>query len=108
MYKSLQVEFEKELKSVLSFWSEKAIDKKTGQFYGEMDHYGTPEPDANKGIIMYSRILWTFSAACRFYKNNDYKQYADIARSFIENHFLDKKNGGVYWETDNLLLEKVT
>lgn len=100
MYKSLQAEFEKELKSVLSFWSEKAIDKKTGQFYGEMDHYGTPEPDANKGIIMYSRILWTFSAACRFYKNNDYKQYADIARSFIENHFLDKKNGGVYWETD--------
>ena len=25
MYKSLQAEFEKELKSVLSFWSEKAI-----------------------------------------------------------------------------------
>ncbi len=49
---------------------------------------------------MYSRILWTFAAACRFYKNNDYKPFADKARSFIENHFLDKKNGGVYWETD--------
>ena len=100
MYKSLQKEFEQELKRVLSFWTTKAINSKTGQFYGEMDHYGTPEPEANKGIIMYSRILWTFSAVCRFYKNNDYKKYADIARSFIEEHFFDKKNGGVYWETD--------
>lgn len=100
MYASLKKEFEKELKHVLSFWSEKAIDKKTGQFYGEMDHYGTPNPTANKGIIMYSRIMWTFSSVCRFYKNQDYKKYADVARSFIENHFFDKKNGGVYWETD--------
>ena len=100
MNTTLKTEFEKELKNVLSFWSTKAIDPKTGQFYGEIDHYGTPEPEAHKGIIMYSRILWTFAAACRFYKNNDYKPYADKARSFIENHFLDKKNGGVYWETD--------
>jgi len=100
MNTTLKTEFEKELKNVLSFWSTKAIDPKTGQFYGEIDHYGTPEPEAHKGIIMYSRILWTFAAACRFYKNNDYKPFADKARSFIENHFLDKKNGGVYWETD--------
>lgn len=100
MFTTKAHEFEKELKNVLSFWSEKAIDPKTGQFYGEIDHYGTPEPEAHKGIIMYSRILWTFAAACRFYKNNDYKEFADKARSFIENHFFDKKNGGVYWETD--------
>ena len=100
MNTTLKTEFEKELKNVLSFWSTKAIDPKTGQFYGEIDHYGTPEPEAHKGIIMYSRILWTFAAACRFYQNNDYKPFADKARSFIENHFLDKKNGGVYWETD--------
>jgi len=100
MFTTKAHEIEKELKNVLSFWSEKAIDPKTGQFYGEIDHYGTPEPEAHKGIIMYSRILWTFAAACRFYKNNDYKEFADKARSFIENHFFDKKNGGVYWETD--------
>lgn len=100
MYSSLKKEFEKELQNVLSFWSTKAIDKKSGQFYGEIDHYGTPESKANKGIIMYSRILWTFSAACRFYQNQNYKKYADIARSFIEEHFFDKRNGGVYWETD--------
>ncbi|MCQ2607635.1 MAG: AGE family epimerase/isomerase [Bacteroidales bacterium] len=100
MYKALQKEFEKELKSVLTFWSTKAIDKESGQYLGEMDHYGTPCPEANKGIIMYSRIMWTFSAACRFYQNEDYKKYADLAKSFIEDHFLDKKNGGVYWETD--------
>ena len=100
MYATLKADFEKELKNVLSFWATKAIDPKTGQFYGEIDHYGTPEPDAHKGIIMYSRIMWTFAAACRFYKNNDYKPFADKARSFIETHFLDKKNGGVYWETD--------
>ena len=91
MNTTLKTEFEKELKNVLSFWSTKAIDPKTGQFYGEIDHYGTPEPEAHKGIIMYSRILWTFAAACRFYKNNDYKPFADKARSFIENHFLTRK-----------------
>lgn len=93
-------EFEKELKNVLHFWSKSAIDARTGQFFGEMNHYGVPKPEANKGIIMYSRIMWTFAAACRFYQNNEYKPYADTARSFIEDHFLDKKNGGVYWETD--------
>mgnify|MGYP003538335773 FL=1 len=57
MFTTKAHEFEKELKNVLSFWSEKAIDPETGQFYGEIDHYGTPEPEANKGITMYTRIL---------------------------------------------------
>lgn len=100
MYTELQKEFEQELQNVLTFWSTKAIDTESGQYLGEMDHYGNPHPKANKGIIMYSRIMWTFSAACRFYKNQAYKKYADLAKTFIEEHFWDKKNGGVYWETD--------
>lgn len=109
MYATLKKDFEKELKHVLSFWTEKAIDPKANQFYGEMDHYGTPYPEANKGIIMYSRILWTFSAACSFYQTDKYKKYADMAKSYIETYFLDKKYGGVYWETDcdgNVLVNK--
>ncbi len=109
MYATLKKDFEKELKHILSFWTQKAIDPKTNQFYGEMDHYGTPYPEANKGIIMYSRILWTFSAACSFYQTDKYKKYADMAKSYIETYFLDKKYGGVYWETDcdgNVLVNK--
>jgi mannobiose 2-epimerase len=56
---------------------------------------------APKGIILNARILWTFSKAARFFKNERYLEIASRAYKYILTYFLDKKNGGVYWMVDH-------
>lgn len=90
-----------ELFNILTFWETTAIDPKSKQFYGEISGNGTPFEEAPKGIIMYSRIMWAFSAAAQFYKNPEYIKTADIAKSFIESHFFDAKHDGYFWEVNH-------
>lgn len=86
-----------ELNEILKFWESNTIDKSNGGFYGRVDFNNKPEPSADKGIILNARILWTFSTAADFLKNEKYKATATYAYNYIKNHFLDKKFGGVYW-----------
>jgi len=85
--------------NILPFWMD-MIDCENGGFYGEADFYGNPLKNANKGGILCSRILWSFSAAYRMVKNKAYLDMASYAKDFLLNHFIDKDFGGVYWETD--------
>ncbi len=94
-------EFHQELYNILEYWSTEVFDEKTGDIIGEIDHYGTKNPEANKGIILCSRMMWTFSAACRFYKNNEYKPYADKVRKYIETYLYDSVHGGYFWEVSS-------
>ena len=91
-------QLQNELHAILKYWSSETINPETGQFYGEISGVGVPDIYASKGIIMYARIMWTFSAAAQFYNDTQYIKTADIARECIENSFFDKKNGGYYWE----------
>jgi cellobiose epimerase len=86
-------------KQILSYWATEAINPADGQYYGEIDFYGNKMPQANKGIIMYSRILWSFSAAYRNYANPAYLANAQIAYKWIQDCFYDTQHGGYYWET---------
>jgi len=91
---------EKMLKeNILPFW-QNMTDKENGGFYGEADFHGKISKKAAKGCILNSRILWTFSAAYRILKEESCKIYADHAKDFLFNAFLDKENGGVYWLVD--------
>lgn len=91
-------EFHQELCNILEYWKTHVFDEETGEIIGEIDHYGTKYPEANKGIILISRMMWTFSAASRFYKHDEYKPYADNVRKYIETYFFDTSNGGYFWE----------
>lgn len=91
-------EFHQELYNILAYWSTEVFDEETGEIIGEIDHYGTKYPESNKGIILCSRMMWTFSAASRFYKNDDYKSHADRVRKYIETYFYDAAHGGYVWE----------
>jgi len=44
-----------------------------------------------------TRILWTFSAAYRFYPTAIYKKIADEAFRILIETFWDNENGGIYW-----------
>lgn len=87
--------------NILPFWIDKMQDTVNGGFYGRIDGNNVLYPDANKGAILNARILWTFSAAYRILKKEEYLAMAQRAFDYITTYFIDKKYGGVYWELDN-------
>lgn len=95
------VGFKDELENnILAFWINKMQDYENGGFYGRIDGNNMLQPQSNKGIVLNSRILWTFSAAYRILKKPEYLEMAKRAFEYINRFFIDKKNGGVYWEID--------
>jgi mannobiose 2-epimerase len=86
--------------NILPFW-QGMIDKENGGFYGEADFYGKINKTADKGCILNSRILWTFSAAYRLFNDEEYKDCAFHARDFLEKAFFDNEFGGLYWQVNN-------
>ncbi len=86
--------------NILKFWLTKTPDVENGGFYGQINAENEIVKDANKGVILNTRILWTFSAAYSFLGSTEYKKMAEKAYSYISEFFLDKKYGGVYWELD--------
>ncbi len=92
--------FAKEIRShleqkILPFW-EKLKDDALGGFYGFMDEALRLDQQADKGCILNSRILWTFSEAARILGRDDLRVYADQAYQFM-NRFEDPENGGFFW-----------
>jgi mannobiose 2-epimerase len=86
--------------NILSFWITKMQDNENGGFYGQIDGNDVLHPHANKGAVLNARILWTFSAAYRLLKKPEYRTMAQRAFDYINEHFIDKEFGGVYWELD--------
>lgn len=80
---------------ILPFW-ERLADKDNGGFYGYVSKDLVTDVKADKGCILNSRILWTFSTAARILKNDEYRIYADRAYEFLK-AFEDHENGGVFW-----------
>jgi cellobiose epimerase len=96
-----QINFKKEVydefNNILNYWLKYSVDNKNGGFYGEVDGQNQPKITADKGIVLNSRILWTFSRAYIENKNPEYLKIAKRAFDYIKKYFWDSKNGGVYW-----------
>ena len=86
--------------NILPFW-QNMIDTEYGGFYGEADFSGKINKKADKGGVLNSRVLWTFSAAYRLFKDEAYKVCADHAFDFLKKAFFDYEHGGVYWLVDH-------
>src|SRR5688572_4411398 len=89
-----------ELNSILDYWEKYTVDKQLGGFYGSVSNDNTPDPSAPKGIVLYSRILWAFSAAYRVTGKEEHLAMATRAFDYILVHFIDHQYGGVYWSLD--------
>ena len=96
----LKTELSSELSNILEYWKKYSVDQKNGGFLGQRDFYNKEISGASKGIILNTRILWSFSAAGNFQQNNELKFYADRAYEYLKNHFRDTAFEGVYWELD--------
>lgn len=84
---------------ILPFWK-KMLDEENGGFYGEMNYDLAIDKTADKGGILNSRILWTFSNAYLVLEDASVLPYADQAYRFLRDQFIDKEFGGIYWSLD--------
>lgn len=89
--------FEKELDRILDFWTHVAFDKEHNCFYGRITHDNQADPEAPLGVVLYARILWTFSAAWQHTSLPVHLQHAETAYTVLQQSFLDKEYGGYYW-----------
>ncbi len=80
---------------ILPFWKN-LKDDEYGGFFGYMDEDLLTDRKADKGCILNSRILWTFSTAALMSGREDLKECARHAYEFT-GRFLDREHGGVYW-----------
>ncbi|MEN6618825.1 MAG: AGE family epimerase/isomerase [Rikenellaceae bacterium] len=93
------------LTNTLPFWSKKMSDMENGGFYGRVTGDNEVIPTADKGAILNSRILWTFSAVNRFLNyrglvDPEFLNIATISKRYLIDHFYDKTYGGVYWSVN--------
>lgn len=88
--------------NILEYWVNHAIDTKNGGFVGHVAYNNIKDMNANKGIVLNSRILWSFSLAGRKLKKISFVTLAERAFNYINNFFIDNTHGGVYWELDCL------
>ncbi|SEQ65185.1 mannobiose 2-epimerase [Lachnospiraceae bacterium NE2001] len=93
MSQELEAEFERH---VIPFWK-LMRDKDRGGYYGKIGYDLKLDREADKGCILNSRILWTFSNLYLFSKKAEYRIYAKAAYDYLMEHFIDKVWGGVFW-----------
>jgi mannobiose 2-epimerase len=86
---------------ILAFWLRNVIDLDSGGFHGSVSGRGIAEPTADKGVILATRILWTFSRAYTRVGNEEYLRAAGLMYRYLRDHFLDKEHGGVFWLVDH-------
>ena len=91
-------QFENELTdNILNYWVKEAYDTNRRTFFGRITNDGKKFPEAALSAVLTTRILWTFSAAYRFYPTAIYKKMADEAFRILVETFWDNENGGIYW-----------
>ncbi|MEM6348690.1 MAG: AGE family epimerase/isomerase [Bacteroidota bacterium] len=92
--------FRAEATQLLDWWQTQMLDAENGGCYGRRDAYNRLYPQAHKGVIMHTRVLWTFAAAGQTLNSGEYRAVAEQMYEYIKTHFLDLKNGGVVWMLD--------
>ena len=93
-------EVKKELcEHIIPFWNG-LKDEENGGFYGFLSFDLKLDKQADKGVILHSRILWFYSNAYLTLKDESLLEYAKHAFLFIKDHCVDYEQGGVYWMMD--------
>jgi len=85
--------------NVLPFWAERVAIPGDHAFAGAMTNDLVVDRAAERGALLTSRILWTFSAAYLAYRDSDHLATAALAYDDLQRHFRDREHGGFWWST---------
>lgn len=83
--------------NILPYWMRIAPDPSGVGFVGEVRYGEEVNPQAPRGSLLTSRILWTWSAAHLRWPEGGYLEMARLAYDDLVNRFLDRANGGYFW-----------
>ncbi|HZZ20166.1 MAG TPA: AGE family epimerase/isomerase [Opitutaceae bacterium] len=83
--------------NILPFWIEKVANRETKSFVASLTNDLEVDATAERGALLTSRILWTYSAAYIQFGDPDYLAMAELAYEDLSVHFEDKENGGYWW-----------
>ena len=86
--------------NIAPFWIRYAPDEKYGGFRGWISNDLQLDEEAEKGIILNSRILWTFARAFRTDRKQEFRILAERAFSYLTDKFIDQTHAGVFWTLD--------
>lgn len=86
-----------ELDRILAFWKRETIDEEQGGFHGEISSTLEILPEADKGLVLNARILWTYATAYRFFGHQSDLFMAERAYKYLLDNFWDEEHGGLYW-----------
>ncbi|MDN3595116.1 AGE family epimerase/isomerase [Zunongwangia endophytica] len=95
-------ELYQELETIVQYWQKNSIDADFGGFIGRRDHFNKPDFKADKGVILNTRLLWTFSKIANFNKDFNTEKEANRAFQYLKKYFRDAEFGGVFWVLDYL------
>lgn len=87
--------------NILPFWSGPARDRNRGGWMGWLSNDLRPRRTRPRGLVLYTRILWTFSAAYRVRPEPALWQLAAEALDWVLTRFWDPRHGGAFWSLDN-------
>ena len=97
---NLSHDVQKELdERIFPFWSDLA-DYENGGFYGYVGYEGIINKEAEKGVILNTRILWFFSAVYCLEKKDEALKLANHAYDFMNKKLFDDEYDGLYWMVD--------
>jgi len=82
---------------ILPFWCGPAVDHDQGGWLAWMSNDLQTDRSQPKGLIVNSRILWAFSAVCRFQQDSTLEQMAERAFGVVMHKFWDPAYGGAFW-----------
>ncbi|MCL2365199.1 MAG: AGE family epimerase/isomerase [Defluviitaleaceae bacterium] len=82
--------------NLLPWWTTHAPDNINGGFHGEIAADNTPNPHAERFLVLYARLLWTFSAAYEVTRDDNHKTLATRAYDYLTQHFHDPIHGGFF------------
>lgn len=83
--------------NILPFWTEHVANRPEHAFFGSLTNDLVLDRAAERGALLTSRILWTFSAAYGAYGDPEYLDLAALAHEDLSRHFQDREHGGYWW-----------
>jgi len=85
---------------ILPFWCGPALDPDQGGWMAWLSNDLKPDRTQPQGLIINSRILWTFSAVHRAHPQPLFRQMAGRALDVLLHRFWDQEHGGAFWQLD--------
>jgi mannobiose 2-epimerase len=83
--------------NILPFWINHGVDHSRGSFLGSLTNELDSDRTVERGALLTTRILWTYAAAYREYRDPAYLAMADLAYADLNKRFLDTQHGGFFW-----------